>query len=346
MKIWMDVKNTCEPVFFKVLMEGLKDHDFFITARDFAGSPELLEEIGVKHTVVGKHYGGSIIAKGLGTIHRSMQLMKALPKIDATISSENPFSPVVSRFKSIPSISFQQASDIDNFNHKMWDRLNDYIIKPEIVGIEPLVKNGVRRDAIHSFTGFKEQIPVADFKPDPEFLDKIPFTEYIAIRPPPLSSFEVGHDVRSNKSNIIRELAQKISKEGFNILYLTRYPYDQDFVRGIENVHILKKPLNGLDIAWHSQGIMTGSGTFAREAAAMNVPAATSYDYLHHKVFLPVDKMLIDQGKMLNSKDPENITTYLKTASRSQPNLNNAIQTKNQVIAIIEKILSGIAESS
>lgn len=343
LKIWIDIKNTCEPLLFKTIIDSLNNtHDFFISARDFAGTCELLNEIEVSYKKIGKHYGSQIILKIGGTFKRIYKLLNEVPIFDISISSENLFCGIVSKMRGVPSISFMQSSDIDNIQHKIYDRLLTYVIKPRVVDDKILIKNGVKENNIYSFKGYKELIPIADFSPAPNFKNKIPFEQYIALRPPPLSSLEVGHKVRKTKENMIRRLSKRLSKENFNILYLTRYPYDKEFVKGIENVHILEKPLNGLDIAWYSQGVITGSGTFAREAAGMDIPAVTTYNYEVHKNFLPVDRKLIEDGKMLNSRDVDEIVDHLLNSEKQKPNLDQAKKTKEEVLKILRELIDEI----
>lgn len=335
----MDVKNTCEPVFFKTIMNALNKYDFFLSARDFAGTCELLNEINIEYKKIGAHYGKNILLKLSGTLQRINQLVKQIPKFDLSISSENLFCTTASKIRGKPSISFIQSSEIDNLMHKIWDNFLDYVLKPKSVNEHILIKNGVLKEKIFSFNGYKELLPISDFIPDKNFKTKIPFEDFIAIRPPPLDAMEMRGDKDKLKFLIIPQLVKKLSDENFNILYLPRYLYDRNFVKGFKNVHILEHPLNGLDIIWNSRGIITGSGTFAREAAGMGIPSVTTYNYEHHKNFLPVDKKLIEDGKILNSRHINEIIDYLLKSKKKEPNLNQAKKTKKEIINIINYII-------
>ncbi|WP_157533146.1 DUF354 domain-containing protein, partial [Haloferax profundi] len=110
----------------------------------------------------------------------------------------------------------------------------------------------------------------ADFEPNEHFTDQLPFEDYIVIRPEALDAAYVDAD-----QSLVPNLLELAVEDGHNIVYLPRGRGDEHFSDGYPSdvVFTPENALNGLDLAWHSQGVLTGSGTMAREAACMGKPA-------------------------------------------------------------------------
>ena len=53
--IWIDIKNSHEPLLFKSLMKDLP-YKFYITARDYAEVTALLDKYGMQYKKVGKYH--------------------------------------------------------------------------------------------------------------------------------------------------------------------------------------------------------------------------------------------------------------------------------------------------
>ena len=75
-------------------------------------------------------------------------------------------------------------------------------------------------------------------------------------------------------------------------------------------VIIPDEPLNGLDLIWFSDLVISGGGTMNREAAALGVPV---YSIFRGKIGA-VDRFLADTGRRCYLKRP---TTYLQRLSSS-----------------------------
>ena len=78
------------------------------------------------------------------------------------------------------------------------------------------------------------------------------------------------------------------------------------------NIFIPVKPMNGLDLCYHAEAVLTGSGTLAREAACLGVPAVSFYP----SSLLAVDKSLIDKGWVFHSRQILRYMNMLRIAGR------------------------------
>ena len=329
--VWIDIKNSHEPLFFMSLMNGLP-YEFKITARDYAEIVKLLDSYKYTFTVVGGHSGRSKISKAIGTISRDIQLILKVKNFDIALSHGSPYSIHVGWIKRKTTISIYD-NDLPTINARISIPFLEHFIIPEAMD-ETEFQRMNRKMKIHKFKGFKEDIYIADYKPDSDFLKNFPFEEFVTVRPEALKA----EYVPKNAVTIVPELLSTLEMNGYNVLYLPRYEEDREYARGMKNVYVLPEPLNGLDIAYHSQAVLTGSGTFAREAACMGVPAVSFYP---GKKLLSVDREMINREWLFHSRDPEEIVNHIMSASRRETDPSRSKKVKEEVIKIIREIVEG-----
>jgi predicted glycosyltransferase len=82
--------------------------------------------------------------------------------------------------------------------------------------------------------------------------------------------------------------------------------------------------------------MLTGAGTFAREAALLGVPAVS---FFPRNEFLTVDVVLQEQGKQFKSRSPQEIKQYVDTAQRTQGNTARSEQVLAEVLQIFDVII-------
>src|SRR6266480_7122234 len=107
MKIWLEISNSPHINLFSGMIHDLgRSHEIIVTARPLANTIDLLELHGIKHMVVGKHYGAGRLAKLYGYPVRICQLWRYLKdkNIDVALSQSSFHSPVVARLLGVRSI--------------------------------------------------------------------------------------------------------------------------------------------------------------------------------------------------------------------------------------------------
>jgi predicted glycosyltransferase len=227
--------------------------------------------------------------------------------------------------KLYPSNNFLQS-----FETKI-KSFTDYIVVPESAG--EVFRRYMKKNEIITYAGFKEDVYIADFQPDSEFNEKIPFEDYVVLRPEALSSLYVDE-----KESLVSDLLNRFNRENINVVYLPRDKEDFGYVKDF-NVFTPKVPLNGLDLCYYSNVVLTGSGTMAREASCLGVP---SVSFFPGKKLLSVDKNLISENKMFHSRDPEEIVEYVlnnKKKNKKLLDFKRSKKVKNEVVKIIKDIL-------
>ena len=207
----------------------------------------------------------------------------------------------------------------------------NHIIIPE--SAENTFRQFISKKNIHVFHGYKEDIYLADYKPDNRVKDIIPYDHFIVIRPEALSSFYVH-----GKETIVPELLHFFLDNDINIVYLPREKHERELVKKFE-VFIPETPLNGLDLCYFSDAVLTGSGTMGREAACMGKPAVS---FFPSNNFLSVDEQLIDAGKLLHSRNVDEIGNYVLRSKNDNKliNFNCSKKVKEEILEVIRSILS------
>lgn len=327
--IWIDIKNSHEPAFFRSFMSRFRDHEFVITSRRYAEIQKLLDKYQVENIVIGAHYGGNIIKKMGGLAVRDLSLYLKVPAFDVSLSHGSINAIHVAKLKRKPAISFYD-NEKAAIGNRISFRFVDHLITPKALPIGSLIEQGAVEDRIIQYDGFKEDIYEADFVPDPDFLGNLPFSDFIAIRPEALQAAYV-----KEKKSIVPDLFRAFLRENVNILYLPRYKVDRDYAKRLD-VFIPDGPLKGLDVCYYSKAVLTGSGTFAREAACMGTPAVSFYP----EDLLAVDQKLIHDNRMLHSRNISDIVEYVLSRKKKHPDISRSKRVQGEVFKILEGLLA------
>jgi uncharacterized protein len=333
-KIWIDILNPSHPLFFKRLVQELKnDYYFYVTMRVRGETIELAKEFGLNGDVIGKDYENPT-KKMLSMIYRTIVLSNKVETFDIAISFENPMSVVVSKIKRKNSIllldndlKYKLKNDVfQNLESKI-KLMADTIIIPH--SCEKTFFDYDVNDKIKFYNGYKEDFYIADYQPDQNILNKLPFKNYIIIRGEALRSFYV-----KEKQSIVPKLFNLFARENINILFLARDKTDFGYKEN-NNLRILKEPVNGLDLIYYSDAVLTGSGTMAREAACLQ---RTAVSFFPGNNLLSVDEQLVDDGKIIHSRDPKEIVDYVISHMKENPklDLSRSKLVKTQILKIIK----------
>lgn len=329
MKIWIDFTNTPHVNFFLPIIRYFQaKHEFIFTARDFSETLPLLEKNGIKYQLIGNHKGKSKFIKVIGLAQRISSLIFQVPQFDISISIGGQNTTPVSALRRKPSIVF---TDNDTSYKYHSYKLGKFFVFPSYFNTGSLLKKyGVKKNQIFTYNGFKEDIYIADFKPDLYFQNQLPFPEFITIRPENLKASYVPTDAKT----IVPELFEKFRSE--NILFLPRYHHEQEYAKGYDNIFIPDGPLPGLDVCYNTKAMLTGAGSFAREAALLGTPAVS---FFPGKEFLTVDKIMQERGWEFKSRDPDAIYDYVKNARKRPSQQERSKIVFDELILIIENIL-------
>jgi len=344
MKIWIDLINTSHPIFFKSLLKDIhQGHETYITARDRSETVALARQLGMEPAVIGRDYSNRT-AKMINHALRTIGMFARVPRFDVALAMGGSTSITVARARRKPSVVFNdndliftEATRAGRLETRIMARA-DHIIVPSAFPARVLTGRGARQESIHQFDGYKEDVYIADYIPHFAFPARLPFSDFVVLRPEALFAAYV-----TETRSIVPELAGALVAGKINVVYLPRIEADLEYVqrlRGDRHLFVPERALNGLDLCWYSRAVLTGSGTFAREAACLGTTAVSFFP----ERLLAVDRQLVNEGKMLHSRSVEEIMEYLASAPRTakSPNLERCKQVKHQVVSIVNLILENL----
>ncbi|MFP3898636.1 MAG: DUF354 domain-containing protein [Dehalococcoidia bacterium] len=341
MKIWIDLINTSHPIFFNSLIKELDQrHEIYLTARDRSETVALAREIGMAPRVMGTDFSNRTV-KAVNHALRTITLFAGLPRFDVALAFGGSTSVAVARARARPVVIFHdndlifaRATWVGRLETKVMARAT-HIIIPSAFPSQVLINRGAREQSIHRFDGYKEDVYIADYEPDPGFLEKLPFRDFVVVRPEALFATYV-----TETRSIVPQLLKTLIDSDTNVVYLPRIKADLRHVeplRGNNHLYVPEGALNGLDLCWYARAVLTGSGTFAREAACLGACAISFFP----EQLLAVDRHLVDQGRMRHSRNIEEITGYVAAAAAGgkRPDLERCRQVRRQVLSILAAIL-------
>ena len=324
-QIWIDIKNSHEPLFFHSLLKDLP-YPYFITARDYAEITHLLDMYGLKYRKGGSFHGKGRFSKAFYLGFRSFQLAVSVPSYDFLLTHGSIYGILASRIRRKPSITISD-NDFDNRINRMIFEKSDHMIIPAFAET-----HSFRARDIIRFNGFKEDIYVADFDASSCGND-IPFKDYVLLRPEAYKAYYLD----SPEKSIVPEIMKLLLREGMNIVLLPRYPEEREKYGSMEGVFIPDRPVNGLCASFRARAVLTGSGTMGREAASMAVP---SVSFFPGKKLLSVDREMINTGLLFHSRDPKEITNFVLSSRKSgKADLSRSRRVKKEVISAIIGIM-------
>ena len=330
------------PFFFPIIKELEKSgHSVILTARDTFQVIGLADYYKLNYAKVGKHYGANKLLKILGTIWRSMQLASVVlkHKPDMSLSHGSRSLILLSSVLGIPTVLL---FDYEHVKHLPF-------IKP-VLGIAPEVISSPRiarqfKRGVRTYSGLKEDVYVASFKPDSSVLRQLNLKEddiIATIRPPATEAhyhnpeseklFCEAVDFLGNSPNVRMVILPRNEKT------------EKDFIRRKwtrwceeGKIIIPDRVVNGLDLVWHSDFVISGGGTMNREAAALGVPV---YSIFRGPIGA-VDRYLAEKGRLTLIETPEDIRVRIQVVKRRREN-EVSLDERNalkQIMTAIEEVL-------
>lgn len=338
-KVWVDLDNTPHVPFFEPIIRELRARgcDVLCTARDAFQVCELARQKGIAIEQVGRHSGKNRIRKAAGLFYRALQLlplvMREKPVLAVSHGSRAQF--IVCKLLKIPSVLIEdyEHSSYPPMMKPRWEILPDCI---DDVGL------CVERERARRYPGTKEHVYVRDFRPDASVLGKLGLKEQdlvVTVRPPATEAHY--HDERGEA--LFFELMDFLLKDArVRIVLLPRNTRQTQWMKEkqpdwfINNrVVVPWAAMDGLNLIFHSDLVVSGGGTMNREAAALGVPA---YSILGGKIGA-VDHALERAGQLTIVQSARDFAEKIKLVRRPRP-----LKAPTQVAGAFESIMAHIEE--
>lgn len=337
---WLDLISPSHPFFFRGLLEGTSDVDFRTTVRRKTETADLARECGFDFELLGRDFD-NVALRTAAVPLRTLQLSVQAPTADVSLSARNAMCVLASRARGIPSIHFTDnditayvdAPLVERAFCRFRSTATRHVV-PAAFRTSELTRWGTEPDRIHTYDGYKEDVYVATFDPDASFTDALPFENYVVCRPEALGAAYVDEP-----ESLVPAILETLAASGTNVVYLPRRPGDRPHAEPYDpdRVFVPDGALDGLQLAWHSDGVLTGSGTMAREAACMGKPAVSFFP----GPLLSVDRSMVDDGMIVHSRDPSEIASYLSSVGTSEraPDRERSIRVREEVASLVRALI-------
>jgi predicted glycosyltransferase len=329
--VWFDITNTPHVHFLKPFIDRYRDQfTVIVSVRDYSETVSLAHlKLEDELKIIGRHGGSGKIGKVRELLSRLQSLKAHINGFDCALSCGGFESCLFAKMKRKVSIVFDDNDISPNW---MYARFADHLFFPDAVTAGTLTNQGFKASSIHQYRGYKEDIYLADYEPDMNFISEMPFKDYVVVRPENLMASYLGKGTRT----IVPDLLRLLSAKGYYVLYLPRASHEYRYAYGVQRVFIPRYPLNGLDACFFSRAVLSGAGSLTREAACLGRPAVTFYA---GKRLLAVDQRMIDDGWILHSRNPDEIVESLKNTEPRQFDSTRSKEVQDSVFNVLDAIL-------
>jgi uncharacterized protein len=317
-KIWIDIDNSPHVPFFIPIIEQLqkRGHQVLLTARDSYQVCELLEFHHLACKVVGNHWGKNRFLKTLGTLGRAARLVPLAfrERPDLAVSIVSRAQLLACKALRIPMVVMFDYE----FIVKMQFLQLDWILVPDVL---PDSAVGVAKRGISHFPGLKEDVYVPRFKPDTALKKELGISAsdlLVTVRPPATEA----HYHNPESDELMSAALNFLTKQpDVRVVLLPRNDKQSASLRkewgdwiAKGKIVIPEHVLDGLNLIWQSDLVISGGGTMNREAAALGVPV---YTIFRGKIGA-VDRDLVSNGRLVLVECVEDIHTKIVLKRREQ----------------------------
>jgi hypothetical protein len=335
-KVWIDLDNSPHVPFFKPIMEELSKKGFQIvlTARDCSQTCELADRNEFRYERIGRHFGKNTIFKIMGLLVRALQLMPFALREKPTLalSHGSRAQVVLSWLLGMPSVMI--------FDYEFIQLVKPtWVILPEIVPAEAI---NFDQRKIFKYPGIKEDVYVPTFSPDPSILEELGIDGkdlIITIRPPATEAHYFNPESEILFNAVIDHFGRM---DCVRIVLLPRNRNQEDSIRSkwpqlASNRKILipDHVIDGLNLIWHSDFVISGGGTMNREAAALGVPVYSIF----RGTIGAVDRYLAKEGKLILLENLGDIEKKISSVKRV-PAPEGMMQSNRTLHSIVGTIIS------
>ena len=345
-KIWIDLDNTPHVPFFIPIIRELKHrgHQVILTARDAFQVCELAEEKGLRYIKIGRHYGKNPIMKVFGLLWRSAQLLpfciRQRPGLALSHGSRSQsLLCKLMRVSAVEFFDYEHARSVP-LVHSRW------IIMPEVLCGE---KFFMKPKYIRHYRGIKEDVYVPEFKLDLSLLAELGLRQeemVITVRPP---ANEAHYSNPESDALFIEFMSRICQTPKVRAALLPRHHIQEQAFRADypewfkdSKTFVPPRAVDGLNLIWLSDLVVSGGGTMNREAAALGVPV---YSIFRGKTGA-VDRMLEREGRLTMIRRVDDVWTKIRFVRREinkqpdikpKPALQDIINHVEDIIRIEQK---------
>jgi predicted glycosyltransferase len=301
-KVWIDIVNSPQVLFFKPIIDRLKkDHEIIITARKHSQTLDLLDMYNIKYTVIGAHAGKSKLKKALTWFKRIHDMYKFAKgkKIDCAVVHQSPYCMFPAWLLGIRKRVFI----FDNETAKLQNRISmpfaTHLICPEAITAKKMYFKKLIK-----YHGLKESVYIKKVNVKSE--------GYVLMRPEPWSAayYNAGEDVLVPTINRLLN--------DWKIVLIPRDDKQRKFYseKFGKKITIPTKMIPAAELIGKATVVIGAGGSMNREAVVLGIPVISTYK----GKLLAVDRWLINKGLMYHTSDIN--TDYIKSCIKNHKEMH------------------------
>ena len=336
-KIWIDLDNTPHIPFFKPIIDELdkRGYESVVTARDAYQVLDMADRFGLKYEKIGHHYGKNTILKVAGSLKRGFELLpfilKHRPVLAVSHGSRTQL--IAAHFSHIPSLMLYDYE----YSKGLAAIRPTYTMMPEVLYAS---KTRHASEKTFSYPGIKEDVYVCSYTPDPSIKKDLGLNDrsvIVTVRPP---ATEAHYFNPLSEELFESAMSFLLVKDNIQLIVVPRNKRQENFIRQqwtvwCNNGKIVmpNHAVNGLDLIWYSDLVISGGGTMNREAAALGVPVYSIF----RGTIGAVDAHLSQIGRLVLIEGKEDLKRKLVLTKRDN---NGGVEQRNQ--AVLKSIVDTI----
>jgi uncharacterized protein len=342
-KIWIDLDNSPHVPFFAPIAEELERRGYpvLLTARDCFQVRELADLFELQYKLIGHHYGKNKVLKVIGLCTRALQMLPTVvrEKPVLALSHGSRSQLILSKLLGIPAVMIgdYEFATLFAFVRPGW------LIVPEVIPDAALKSSKSR---VMKYPGIKEDVYAPNFMPKPEIVKQLGLGDgqlIVTIRPP---ATEAHYHVRESDELFDEVLNYLGDLPDIKMILLPRNERQADAIRKARpklfrsgKVTVPNQVVDGLNLVWYSDLVISGGGTMNREAAALGVPV---YSIFRGKIGA-VDRYLAADGRLTLIEDRSQVRSKLLLKRRIRP-AKPAVGSEISLMSLVEHIISIVEE--
>ena len=317
MKIWIDLENTPHIPFFQPIIRELRKrgHEVILTARDGNQTCEMAGFHSLDYQRVGRHYGRHLTAKAFGLVIKSAQLLRFArrERPDLALNLGSRSQNLAAKLLGIPVVEimdYEHTAELPMLESRWY-------FTP--TAVSAAVHGGRPTDRIRTYDGIKEDVYISDFQPDATILDLLGLRDaclVVTARPP---ATEAHYHNAEAELLFERFIDRALECPDAKIVLMPRNSRQEAHLRTQfplwftnSKLVVPQGVIDGLNLIWHSDLVVSGGGTMNREAAALGVPV---YSVFRGPIGA-VDRLLCDQNRLVLVETPDDVDCRIPLVPR------------------------------
>lgn len=280
MRIWIDLDNSPHAQFFPPIIGRLEEagYDVLLTARRFGQVEEIAQSYGLHYEVIGRHRTPHFfLTRAAATIIRGLRLAfygrKHRPAMAVNHGSR---AQVIAAW--LLRIPVMTIYDYEFVYSELFSAMATKLLLPETIPSATLQRQHINMKKVLRYPGFKENVYLSGWHTSPGVIAELqldPRRLIITVRPP--ATWAHYQDPFSEV--LFQALVERLRVDAdAQVVVLPRTQEQGERMKSYYGMRaapfrVSDKAVDALSLMAHSDAVLSGGGTMAREAAIMGTPA-------------------------------------------------------------------------